>query len=92
MLDSISSVVVFFFGLACYLAVGIVCTFYTRWLQRTIVARYSSQGTSRLMKKIYESRYFIWETRATGIAALIAAAYSLVVLARSLARILFPGR
>jgi hypothetical protein len=73
-----------------FLAVGIVSTFYTRWLQRITLDR--SQGEPLFMRKVHQSSFFIWNARLAGIIALWAAALTLFALIRSLARILVSGR
>ena len=92
MRDSVTSILAHLFALAFFLAGGIVSTFYTRWLQRVMVARYSSPGMLQFMRRVYQSSYFIWETRVAGIGALVAAAVTLWALVRSLARLVLSGR
>jgi uncharacterized membrane protein SpoIIM required for sporulation len=79
-----------FLLLAFFLAGGIASTFYTRWFQRFMVDR--SRGMPPFVRKVYQSSYFIWQTRVAGIIALWAAALTLFALIRSLARILVSGR
>jgi hypothetical protein len=79
-------------GFAFCLALGIVCTFYTGWVQSIYTNDrygphldlfYHSFG-----KKLSQSRYFFWHIRTIGVMALIAAAVVLFELIRSVASLL----
>ena len=78
-----------------FLAGGIVCTFYTRWLQRIYTSdRYGPRLDlfyHTFGKRLSQSRYFIWHMRTVGIGALVAAALTLFALVRSLVRLFLSG-
>jgi len=89
------SIVVSVLMLGFFLAGGVVCTFYTRRLQRIYTNdRYGPRLTlfyHRFGKRLCQSRYFIWHVRTAGIIALLAAALTLFALIRGLMRVLLSG-
>ena len=90
------SIVVSVLMLAFFLAGGILCTFYTRWLQRIYTSdRYGPRLDlfyHTFGKRLSQSRYFIWHIRTVGIGALVAAALTLFALIRGLAGVLLSGK
>jgi hypothetical protein len=77
---------------AFFLAIGVVCTFYTRWVQGLYTSdRYGPRLDlfyRSFGKKLSQSKYFLWHTRTIGVGALLTAAVALFELIRSLAKIL----
>ncbi len=84
----VRNIVVGLVAFAFFLAIGVVCTFYTRWVQSIYTSDrwgprfdlfYRSFG-----KKMSQSRYFIWHTRTIGVIALLAASVALFELIRNI--------
>ncbi len=75
---------------------GIVCTFYPRWLQRLMTDdRYGSFLDPLYFiftKRLIQTRYFVWQTIASGLIALLAAAVLLFGLVHELVHLLPFGR
>ncbi len=67
-----------------FAAAGVVCTFWPRAVQRyTLSERYVQLNPAmrwRVLRKCTESRFYIWQLRAIGVLALLAAAIGTYLL------------
>jgi hypothetical protein len=72
-----------------FLAFGIVCTFYTRWLQMIVttgpLGPCGKSSYASMIRRLRESPYFIWHARGSGIIGLIGAGIGLYAFIANLA-------